>query len=182
MIYTRNDGTFIIQVNSMPYQVIESDITKWAEVQQRLLDGEATEQYIPPSPNPSYIWNSETEMWEPDLVEQKLNYQERITTARIKKLDTGFTFNTYSIKADQVSQDNANGFLTANQLGLVTFPIAWRTVDNLMMSIADSTELITFTSTMLGFVQGIFQDSWDVKDAIELATTIEEVQTLYAGY
>ena len=35
---------------------------------------------------------------------------------------------------------------------------------------------------MMGFVQTVFQDSWAVKDTIESATTIEEVETAYEGY
>ena len=64
MITTRDDGTFVIEKNGMPYHVIESDVEIWDEVQQRLLDGEETEKEIPYKPSEDHTFNRELWMWE----------------------------------------------------------------------------------------------------------------------
>jgi len=182
MLHTRKDGTYIIEVNSMPYHVIDTDEKYWSEVQQRISDGEGVEQYIPPSPYPNWIWNSELEIWEPDFEEQRVNILSKITIERDQRILSGFDYNGKQISCDNVSQANANAFLTADSQGILTYPIKWRTVDNTIIEIVDNAELKTFTGTMLLTVQTIFQESWIVKDVIESATTIEDVELVYLSY
>jgi len=122
------------------------------------------------------------EIQENILSERKYNINNIVTAERDKRINKGFTYNMKQIACDIISQANANAYLTADPLGLVTYPIKWRTIDNSIIEITDSAELKSFASTMLEYVQGQFQDSWTVKDNIENATTVEEIETIYGGY
>lgn len=71
MIYTREDGTFVIEVNKMPYHVIDTDKKYWPEVQQRLSKGEETQREKLEQPYSDSKFNTETWEWE-DSEERKL--------------------------------------------------------------------------------------------------------------
>jgi hypothetical protein len=46
----------------------------------------------------------------------------------------------------------------------------------------DIAEFKTFAAMMLGFVQEVFHDTWNVKDQIRSASTIERVGELLAAF
>ncbi len=126
------------------------------------------------------VWNGSD--WEYDFSPYKLGKQAEVTVIRDIRILTGFTYNTKQISCDLISQANANAFLTSEIAGVLTYPVKWRTADNSIIDIVDSNELKLFTGTMMGFVQTVFQESWTVKDVIELATQIEDIDSAFEGY
>ena len=132
-------------------------------------------------PSNEHVLDTDTFNWIIDLNLLKIKLRNKITNERDKRIVTGFDYNGNQIACDDVSQANANAFLTAKTAGMLSFPVKWRTVDNSILDITEM-EFTTFVGLMLGTVQTIFQESWVMKDQIELATTIEEVETIYAKY
>ena len=123
---------------------------------------------------------------DPNYAEQldalKKERQKEITVERDSKIEDGFTYEGKEIQCDNVSQLNANAFLTSDSQGMIAYPIQWRTKDNQYITLVDSTALKLFTGSMMLFVQTIFTESWTVKDAIEVATHKEDVESAYSGY
>jgi len=182
MIYTRKDGTYVIEVNNMPYHVIDTDEEYWSEVQQRILDGEEIEQEVPLSPGDDFEWDSINEEWILTLEATKTNYQIRVSDIRLQRLDAGFTLGQHTIRADSYSQVRLQMYYVRHMDGVDIFPLDWRTKENVYYTILDITTFRTLISAFNTFLKTTYEDSWTVKDAIESATTIEEVETAYEGY
>lgn len=97
-------------------------------------------------------------------------------------LAQGFSFGGASYQADPGAQMAANGLLTAIVAGLpVTFPLAWRSGENVMTPFPDQATFKTFAATLLGFVQSCYLDTWTRKDNVRKATTIALAHTA-AGF
>jgi len=116
------------------------------------------------------------------LTTHKQNFKNLITTERDKKLDEGFMFTTFNIQADNIAQSNAHALFTKGIRETLTYPVTWRTKDNQYLYLNTLEELETFADSMLAFVQSVYLESWVVKDAIELATNITEMEALYNAY
>lgn len=182
MIQTRKDGTFVIEVNGMPYHVISTDPKYWDEVQQRIADGEETEQEVPSSPGNDYEWNDITAKWELTLIAYKLQVQLSINIIRLQRLDDGFMLGQHTIRADNYSQTKLQMYYIRIMDNNLTFPVQWRTKENVYYSISNISTLRTLITAFNSFVKTTYEDSWSVKDAIELTQTNEEVETLYQEY
>lgn len=136
--------------------------------------------------------------WEPDPLtpeqQAEVDYDQDTafwTEARCKEVDAalyevhlanGFTLNGNTFQSDSVAQQNATSFLTAITAGLNVFPIIWRTKENTNISFPDITSFSTFATTMLGFVQEQFHETWAAKDAIRAATDFDTAYLAYAQY
>jgi len=121
-------------------------------------------------------------LWELDVSIYVSEINNKITIERDQRILSGFEYNGKQIACDNISQNNANAFLTVDSLGLLTFPVEWRTIDNSLIDIVDSIELKTFATTMMTYVKSVFKESWTIKDLIQNTTTIEEVNILYEAY
>lgn len=97
-------------------------------------------------------------------------------------LQQGFQWEGYSIRADSISQQNVNGFMSAITAGVDVFPIVWRTIENVNISFADSSEFQLFAEKMMSFVNQSYKDKWIVKDNIENAPTLIDAKKYYDDY
>ena len=76
-------------------------------------------------------------------------------------LDNGFTYNNQVYQADQQAQQGANGVLSAIQAGIaVSFPLAWRSGNNVMTPFQSEDDFKNFATAMLVFVQTTFNKVW----------------------
>jgi hypothetical protein len=114
-----------------------------------------------------------------DLVALRLSLNTALNDVeRPSTLAAGFTYNTHRVQADPVAQQNATGILTAITSGVpVSYPVMWRTLDNYMMSIPTKEAYLHFSGSLMAFVQAVFSKSWSIKDAMEVLTTADEIQT-----
>jgi hypothetical protein len=115
-----------------------------------------------------------------EVQQQSLQQVEGLLSVILEK---GFIYGQDRIQADPVAQQNATGFLTAINAGvLVPFPIEWRTKANATVYIDDLDEFRILASMMLGFVQQVFHDVWQTKDGIRASTTLTEVDALMVAF
>lgn len=182
MIYLRDDGTYVIERNGVPYHVIEADSLVWADVQERITQGEATEREKPFKPGNAFIFNNETWAWELPISLLKVEKKKEITEERDRRILLGFEFQSKMIQADPGSQAIAHQYLTKLLAGSLVFPLVWRTLDNTYLSIVDATQFTQFTESMTAHVNKHFTDSWTAKDTIDSSTTLDAVDTAFNDY
>jgi hypothetical protein len=182
MIYTRQDGTYVIDRNGMPYHVIPEDLEVWLEVQDRLSAGEETEQDRPPEPVSGCTWDADKWEWVLPLSTVQAEKHSTVTVERDKRILSGFNFSGHMIQADSGSREIAHQYLTKDIAGTNVYPITWRTMDNAYIQIEDSVSLKLFTDAMTAHVNSHFQASWQAKDQIDNASTVEEVEAIFEGY
>lgn len=138
--------------------------------------------YVGVRPTVNHILNTTTYEWYiPFEVEQKM-YLDKVTAEREQRLEAGFNLGIHTIRADNYSM----ALLLVKRMdlkdGIDIFPFDWRTIENVYFSVTDITLFNTLVSGFNTFMKTTYDESYTVKDAIELATTIEEVETLYGAY
>lgn len=139
-----------------------------------------------PQPNDSVLQHEQEEK----EAEEKRKFQafkdslkEKCEVILNKNLKEGYSsFLGYTIQADSVAQQNANGFLSAAQSGINIFPVVWRTKENELVHIYSLDVLQRFTQEMLNFVQEEFHKKWQFKDYIDSALTEEDAVKFYNQY
>lgn len=80
-------------------------------------------------------------------------------------------------QADQTSQDLLNGAINLAGHG-VPLPAVWRDADNADMLISNLTDLLVIAGVMVAQTQQAYSTSWQRKKAVEIATTVEEVEAV----
>lgn len=103
----------------------------------------------------------------------------KVNPYRDELLAIGFEYSGAHIQCDTGSQNNLMGMVIKSEV--LTFPIQWRTYENTIIDLSE-TALTTIATSMMAFVQTVFNDSWTVKDAISSATDSAEVETLIETY
>jgi hypothetical protein len=130
------------------------------------------EQIVVPEPAPA-----------PTIEDVKAQALQSVEGTLYGILKKGFVYGTDIIQADSIAQQNATGFLTAINAGAtIPFPIEWRTFANTFIFIPDADTFKVFASLMLSFVQQAFHDSWNAKDNIRSALTIDDVSSILSAY
>lgn len=138
--------------------------------------------YVGVRPTVNHILNTTTYEWYiPFEVEQKM-YLDKVTAEREQRLEAGFTLGQHGIRADNYSQTILQMMYIRLGDGDLTFPQDWRTKENIYFEITDETLFRTLVTAFNTFVKAAYQDSWDAKDAINVATNITDVQLAYDNY
>ncbi len=176
MIYSREDGTYVITHNGFPYHVIDTDPI-YQEVLERIDEGEEVQpEHIPTEKE------KEEEQYNINSDWYKYEINKRIDTIREKKTFSGFPFNNRTIQADPVSVTNANGFMSAVLAGIAIYPIRWITKENDFIEFNNADEFKNMVIAMLAFVQEKFYEARLAKDEIINATDFETIYNIYINY
>lgn len=205
-ISLRQDGTALVLDNPEGlYHVVDRAIDPYNKYDlEEVLDYAATNPddvlpegsfedggyWYPPEPEPVGTHSRSNGSWVTDQTLVAARLASRVAEmcasldneASPQVLLDGFTYQGVRIQADPVAQQNATAFLTAVNAGVpIPFPVEWRTKANDTFLIADLDALKAFANKMLLFVQTVFHARWQLKDALRAASTVEQVETLYAG-
>lgn len=181
MIYKRNDGSFVIEKNEMPFHVAVGDDDY--DSTQALIDaGAEWELEVPIQTNSDTEYDEETNTWILPVSAVALKYHAKITTERNTRVEAGFEYEGYTIQADDGSQSIAHQYLTKYLAGVEIFPLLWRTKDNQYLTLSTITEFTAFTDAMTLHVNTQFSTSWTAKDDIDAASTEEEILEIYNSY
>ncbi|NJO62541.1 MAG: DUF4376 domain-containing protein [Richelia sp. RM2_1_2] len=116
------------------------------------------------------------------LSDVKNNKKSEVNSYRDQILNSGVTFNDTLFDSTQDSRQNLAGYSAAIASG-VPLPdnFTWRDASNVNQSMTES-DLLSFSSTMITFVNNVYSSSWTHKNAIDALATIEEVDNYdYTG-
>ena len=140
----------------------------------------------PPAPGPYQLVNPELPVPEyattipyvvsyMDLAEVKVRKKDSLTTQRNMVIVAGVEFEGNTFAADPTSIINLTSSLTAVQAGLQLPPdYGWRNVANVKIPM-NSIQLRNLGDLMLQLVNSAYNNSWVKKDAVDAATTVEDV-------
>lgn len=101
-----------------------------------------------------------------------------VNTIRQERLEAGFSYGKFKIKADALAQNSVTIYLMSD----FTEPIMWRTMKNDYVYLNSLGELKKFASAMSRFIQKVYKDSWLAKDRIKKVATIEEINNAVDKY
>ena len=113
----------------------------------------------------------------PVLEEVKAQKLAEIADMRVtaKFLPVVVSGNTWQV--DSVSQSLITNSILLDQLGILPIPATWRTYDNI--DVPASTELLKSIALEAAAQTGrAYTQSWELKAAVEAATTVEEVTSI----
>ena len=161
----RQDNTFVIEKNGMPYQVIEG-----MEEYQELISEYETDK------------SSFTEelLIVPTLSELKENKKKEINQIREgKRFSEYVSYGNDIYDVDELSQNNISSLIlmmTANKLPS-TATVTYRSKTNVNRTLTLE-QLIELGSQIGMKVSSIYAISWDLKEQVDKATTKEEVENI----
>lgn len=113
-----------------------------------------------------------------DLSGVKASKLAEITASCLAAIDGGFYFNGHRYDSDLVSRTNIIGTATSYQAGIeLPDGFVWRTADQPVNQFVplDGPSLIQLGGALLQHVNGQYEKSWQLKQAVEAASTAEEV-------
>ena len=111
------------------------------------------------------------------LAEVKALKIDSFTQSRDTAISSNFSYNQVPYDSDPTSRANVTAQLTAINAGVVTDPIYWRAKDN-TIQVLSSPQFTELAAALLLHVASIYQQSWVLKDQVENATTIAEVENI----
>ena len=126
----------------------------------------------PTKPSEFHTWNPQKKVWVADMSRAQQHVLSLWDKYREQQLQTGFTFQGASYQADDRLTLEV---LSAATAGSVSFDI--RRKDNLMQRFDPST-LQAFSQVLVAFRQSVFTQVFAGKDAIQTATTLEDILAL----
>lgn len=126
----------------------------------------------PEAPSQFHVWNYSATAWIPDVEKARQLFSQRWTQFCERKFQEGFTFQGEHYQADDRL---ALEVLSAVALNAAFFDI--RRKDNLMQRF-DSVTLQAFSQVLAAFRQSVFTQVFAGKDAIQTATTLEDILAL----
>lgn len=183
MITLRDDGTYVITLNDMPYHVIESDTDIWEEVQTRIEEGEEVVDEVPIQPGDDYEYDEETNTWALTLEGAQELYRTKVHALRdTMKYSGELTYKDLTVSTNEESTTNLNSYMTLASLGTLTYPILWRSEENEYISIDTVDELTELAGMFNDYVASCYSASWTTKDSLLSATTADECETLYEEF
>ena len=127
--------------------------------------------------SPSHEWDWPTFSWVLNLSTAKAQAKDRITTARNRAVASGFTafgkvFDSDSTAVQRISV----GVQAANAVG-ESFTVEWTCADNSTITL-DYAMMQALPAFMADVANTLHVKARTLKDQIDLATTLEEVQTI----
>jgi hypothetical protein len=108
----------------------------------------------------------------------KVNKNILIDIKTQELISGGFTYNASIFSLSSKAQTNWIGLEQADALGLITFPYNVTTKDDLEHSIISSADLTGFYATGLGIKSAHISSGRDLKQLVNVATTIAEVDAV----
>lgn len=115
------------------------------------------------------------------LEDAKKMKRHQIDRARDGQIFGGFEFVPFGkFETDPRSTDNIKAAVagaTASKVLGVPFQRKWKLDDNTYANIG-ADEVIAVGMTLLDYVSSVYQRSWDLKDLLDAAETVEEVEAL----
>lgn len=154
---------------TLPTDAVEITVDEY----QILLDGQSQGLQIsfPSSGKPSLVESSSLL----SLIETKEKRKAFINSERNRVINEGMEFEGNVFDIDDVSLSRISSVITAVNVS-VPLPegFTWRSKDNQNVPM-DSTKLITFGATALGYFSSIMQKSWALKDLIDTKNTKAKV-------
>lgn len=111
------------------------------------------------------------------LEDIKADLKNRVDSKRSEMLNGGFTYNGYTYATDSTSVMNIIGAQVAilSDVDVITPDFVWRTADDQNISM-DATSFKAFTLALFAFTNTQYQTSWQIKTAIDSASTYEEIR------
>ncbi len=179
-VYSRPDGTFVVQYNGLPYHVTSdptsavklSDVQAWATANPTLV-----------SPDPGIMSTDQKALAGIMSLSDYQSYAYAQIDGKVQALlNSGFTFESQQVYCDQQSQANLTSEVTAMVAGIVTYPVVWDLGDGNSLSIPDQTTLTSFAMAMKGFIQTTYANGVTAKANVKNATTAQAVQTAYQAF
>ena len=113
-----------------------------------------------------------------DLNDIKTDIKTRVDTKRIELYYGTYTFETNNFN---IQQDNRLNILTT-QVAILTDPTSlpsdfvWKDVNGIAISM-DSAKFKEFSLGLFNYSNQLFVKSWNIKNAIDAATTYEDIRT-----
>lgn len=138
---------------------------------------------LPPKLNPVHAFNYDTKEWEDarGLVQAKVDRKNYISSRRLIANRTSFTYLGKEIAVDRVSRgdiDAIQSYVTMTGEFPTSWPGAWKAIDNSYVSITTVPEWQAFFTAMVNQGTINFNHSQSLKAAIEVATTISDVDLI----
>lgn len=133
-------------------------------------------------PGVGFEWNPATEQWVDgrSLVEHRAARWAVLKAQRDVLERSGFEWDGSTFDSDLVSQSRIQGaaqLATLAKIGSQPFSITWTLADNTTRAL-DADEMIAVGMAMGMHINALIAQSRALRDAIEAATTIEEVQEI----
>lgn len=187
MIYSRIDGTYIINKNNLPYHVLKSDIINWEDVQKRIADGEDVKNETPLAPEENMQWNEEFSEWEyktdffidPNKLSKGFT---NIDNEALKRISEGFIYNSNNFQTTPEFQALVNKYLIEHLLGVNIFPFEWITDNNVKIEITDISILTGLKNKMYTHISTCREEAFLVKQNILNSSTAIEAKDFYTSY
>lgn len=141
--------------------LITRDMIEWEAYRQWLKDGNTPDPYVPPAP--------------PSKPLTTLKREKHVTIERERDAAcyADITVNGHAWQADPRSQSLMATAVLLAQAGVYT-PSVWRTADNVDVPVTLQA-LVLIAGSIAAQTQAAYAASWARKQALEAATTAEEV-------
>ena len=111
------------------------------------------------------------------LTAKKQELISKVNPMRDEKLKKGFPYKGFHIQSDNGSKGNLAGYLLLKDT--LKFPFGWRTYENIEIQLKDFDELFNLSVMMGNYILETMQWSWAVKDKIENAVTMEDLNDIF---
>jgi len=138
---------------------------------------EATTRLIDSTDGDVYAHTPPTPTAADELAAAKAAQAAIISAARTVAGSQPVTVNKIPYDAGPQSQKNASGKMVASMAGQVTFPTQWRDANNKTQSLSQI-QFANMATAIYAQVEEVYGKSFALKDAIEAAETIEDVQAI----
>ena len=179
-VYSRPDGTFVVQYNSLPYHVTSdntsavslAEVQAWATANPSLVSSDPGVMSVDQKAQAGIMTLADYQSYAYNLIDQKVQ----------SNLASGFAYNSQTVPCDPTSQANLTSETVAMVAGILTYPVSWDLGGGNSMSITDQTSLVAFATAMKFFVQTCYANGITAKASVKAATTPAMVQSAYQAF